>query len=193
MAPYLSPIDNPSNPLVKLMYRTARKKFGVVPTPWTVFTPRMPLAFTTFMGKVSRLDKKLVLPHELAVAVRAQVANTTGCAFCQDAARWFATLAAPELDARFEALWDYTNSSLFTDRERAALDYATELARDHHVEPETFERLARYFSEREICDLVWLVASEHLYNISNIGLGIGSDGLCQLRGGSAAVEPRFAP
>jgi hypothetical protein len=49
------------------------------------------------------------------------------------------------------------------------------------VDPETFERLARYYDEREICEIVWLVASEHLYNISNIGLDIGSDGLCEAR------------
>ncbi len=69
---------------------------------------------------------------------------------------------------------------MFTAAERAALDYATELTTEKEVRPETFEVLARYYSEREICDIVWLVASEHLYNISNIGLDIGSDGLCEL-------------
>lgn len=49
------------------------------------------------------------------------------------------------------------------------------------VSPDTFARLARHYSEREICDLVWLVASEHLANMTNIGLNIGSDGLCELR------------
>jgi hypothetical protein len=44
---------------------------------------------------------------------------------------------------------------------------------------ETFEQLARHYSEREICDIVWLVAIEHLYNMSDIGLNIGSDGLCE--------------
>lgn len=27
---------------------------------------------------------------------------------------------------------------------------------------------------------MWLVASEHIYNVTNRGLGIGSDGLCEL-------------
>lgn len=43
----------------------------------------------------------------------------------------------------------------------------------------TFAALAEHHSEREICDIVWLVASEHLFNLSNIGLNIGSDGLCE--------------
>jgi hypothetical protein len=45
------------------------------------------------------------------------------------------------------------------------------------VAPETFARLRRHYGEREICDIVWLVASEHIYNLTNIGLNIGSDGL----------------
>lgn len=33
---------------------------------------------------------------------------------------------------------------------------------------------------REICDIVWLVSSEHVYSINNLGRNIGSDGLCQV-------------
>ncbi len=82
--------------------------------------------------------------------------------------------------ARLDALPEYQTSPLFTDAQRAALDYATELTRDKQVRPATFARLTRYYNEREICDIVWLVASEHLNNMTNIGLGIGSDGLCEL-------------
>jgi alkylhydroperoxidase family enzyme len=89
----------------------------------------------------------------------------------------------------------YRTSPLFTDAERAALDYASELTRDRQVEPATFERLARHYGEREICDIVWLVASEHFYNVANHGLGIGSDGLCELsaaRSGRAAAAASTA-
>ena len=82
--------------------------------------------------------------------------------------------------ARLDALSEYRTSPLFSDGDRAALDYATELTSTKEVTPETIARLKRHFSEREICDIVWLVASEHLYNVSNIGLNIGSDGLCEL-------------
>jgi hypothetical protein len=47
------------------------------------------------------------------------------------------------------------------------------------VSPDTFAGLSRHYSEREICEIVWLVASEHLYNLNNIGLNIESDGLCE--------------
>jgi hypothetical protein len=57
----------------------------------------------------------------------------------------------------------------------------TELTSTKTVEPGTFTRLARHYTEREICDIVWLVASEHFYNMTNIGLNVGSGGLCELR------------
>ena len=83
-------------------------------------------------------------------------------------------------EAKFDALDEYRTSSLFTEAERAALDYVTELTKDKKVNPDTFARAARHYSEREICEIVWLVASEHLYNVTNIGLNIHSDMLCDI-------------
>ena len=74
----------------------------------------------------------------------------------------------------------YRTSSPFRDAERAALDYVTELTTNKKVKPETFARLAQHFSEREICDIVWLVASKHVYNMTNLGLNIHSDMLCDI-------------
>jgi hypothetical protein len=56
----------------------------------------------------------------------------------------------------------------------------SELTRNKKVEPETFSRLSRHYSERAICEIAWLVATEHLYNLTNIGLNIHSDMLCDI-------------
>ena len=181
MATFLPPVERPRGLLLKLVYLVTRRQFGMVATPVKVLSSRMPAAFLLFFGKVSRLDKKLALPQRTAMVIREQVASINTCLFCMDAARWFAVLASPENEARFDALGEYATSPLFSEGERAALDYVSELTREHEVQQETFDRLARFFSEREICDIVWLVASEHLYNLSNIGLNIGSDGLCDVR------------
>jgi hypothetical protein len=55
---------------------------------------------------------------------------------------------------------------------------------------ETFAELSRHYSEREICEIVWVVSSEHLYNINNIGLGSGSDGLCEISSKPNAARSR---
>jgi alkylhydroperoxidase family enzyme len=171
-----------------MVYFFTRRQLGKVATPLAVFSARVPVAFLLFYGKVSRLDKKLRLPSQTAVLIRERVASINGCLFCMDAARWYAMRESMDNMARFDALADYQTSPLFTDAERAALDYATELTSNKEVKPDTFERLTRYYSEREICEIVWLVASEHLYNMTNIGLNIGSDGLCELSPASRSSE-----
>jgi alkylhydroperoxidase family enzyme len=152
---------------------------GKVPAPLTVFVARMPTAFASFYGKLSQLDKKLQLPSRTALLVRQQVASLNTCHFCMDATRLYEMTHSGNT-GRSDALPEYRTNPLFTEAERAALDYATELTREKKVAPDTFARLKSHYSEREICDVVWLVASEHLYNITNNGLNIGSDGLCEL-------------
>ncbi len=139
----------------------------------------MPIAFGMFSGKISKLDKKLVLPGETAMLIRQQVAHLNTCLFCMDIGRWF-TIQSSMNEAKFNALGEYKTSALFNESESALLDYVTELTQDKKVNRETFDRLAKHYSEREICEVVWLVASEHFYNMTNIGLNIHSDMLCDV-------------
>jgi alkylhydroperoxidase family enzyme len=177
--PFLPPIEKPRGLITKLLFGMIRKKFGKVFTPLKVHSARLPLSFFMFYGKVSQLDKKLQLPAEVAMLIRQQVARINVCLFCIDIGRW-AAIQASMNEAKFDALDEYRTNALFSDKERAALDYVTELAKDKKVDPEAFARMARHYSEREICEIVWLVASEHIYNITNIGLNIHSDMLCSI-------------
>jgi alkylhydroperoxidase family enzyme len=83
-------------------------------------------------------------------------------------------------EGKWDELEDYNSSPLFSERERAALDYVTQLTEEKKVDSRTFARLGRFYSERAICEIVWLVASEHLSNLTNIGLNIHSDLLCDI-------------
>lgn len=175
----LSPIEKPKGLMMKLAYYFTRRQFGKVLTPLKVHSARLPSAFGLFYAKIGKLDKKLTLPPETVLLIREQVARINVCRFCMDIGRSFAIKASIN-EAKFDALDQYSISSLFTDAERAALDYVTQLTKNKKVHPDTFARLSRYYSEREICEIVWLVASEHLYNLTNIGLNIHSDMLCDI-------------
>ncbi len=179
METFLPPIERPKGLIKRLAYYFTRRQFGKVLAPLSVHSARLPSAFGLFYAKIGRLDKKLSLPAETAMLVRAQVARINVCLFCMDIGRWF-TIQASMNQAKFDALDDYRTSALFSDAERAALDYVTELTKEKKVDPETFTRMAHHYSEREICEIVWLVASEHLYNMTNIGLNIHSDMLCDI-------------
>jgi alkylhydroperoxidase family enzyme len=179
MDTFLPPIEKPQGLLLKLAYYFTRRQFGKVLTPLKVHSARLPAAFGLFYGKIGKLDKKLMLPREIVFLIREQVAHLNICRFCTDIGRWFSIQESMN-QAKFDALEEYGTSALFTDKERAALDFATELTKNKKVDPDTFGSLARYYSEREICEIVWLVASEHLYNLTNIGLNIHSDMLCDI-------------
>ena len=177
--PLLAPVENPRGLMLKLAYFFSRRQFGKVLTPLKVFSARLPSAFGLFYAKVGKLDGKLTLPRETVLLIREQVARTNVCQFCMDIGRSFIIKASMN-EAKFDALEQYRTSPLFTDADRAALDYATELTKDKKVNPEVFAHMAGYYSERAICEIVWLVASEHLYNMTNIGLNIHSDMLCNI-------------
>jgi alkylhydroperoxidase family enzyme len=179
MDTFLPPIEKPKGLVMKFVYAMTRRQFGKVLTPLKVYSARMPIAFGMFYGKIGSLDKKLLLPKETVLLIRQQVARINVCLFCIDIARSF-TIKASMNQAKFDALEEYSTSPLFSDAERSALDYVTELTRDKKINPETFARMSRHYSERAICEIVWLVASEHVYNITNIGLNIHSDMLCDI-------------
>jgi alkylhydroperoxidase family enzyme len=156
--PYLRPIEKPKGLMLRMGYWWSKKEF----------------------------DKKLEIDDSLRGLIREQVASLNGCAFCMDSNRFAALRDSKEDAARFDALGAYRESPLFSPAERAALDYVTELTREHAVSAATFDGLARHFSEREICDIVYVVGTEHVFNLTNIGLGIGSDGLCDTRAAAGA-------
>jgi alkylhydroperoxidase family enzyme len=98
-----------------------------------------------------------------------------------DSNRWAAINKASVAVEKLNELPEYDASSRFDERERAALDFVTEVTQNKACSTETFAELRRQFSETEICELTWLVASEHLYNINNVALNIGSAGMCDLQ------------
>src|SRR6266567_308447 len=179
MDTFLTPVEKPKGLFMKLAYAMARRRFGKVPTPVKVVYARMPVGFGMFVGKIAELDRKLELPKETAMLIRERVAQLNVCTFCIDIGRYFVIKASMN-ESKFDALEKYRTSPLFSEAERAALDYVTQLTKDKKVAPETFERVRLYYSDRDLCDMVWLVASEHFYNMTNLGLNIHSDMLCDL-------------
>ena len=179
MDTFLKPIEKPSSLGMKLAYFFTKKQFGKVITPLKVYSVRMPLAFGRWAGKISGLDKKLTLAEETTMLIREWVARINSCLFCMDIGR-YEIIKKNKSEVKFDALAEYQTSPLFTAAERAALDYATELTRDKKIQPETFTRLRQFYSEREICEIIYLIVSEHVYNLTNLGLNIHSDKLCDL-------------
>jgi alkylhydroperoxidase family enzyme len=177
--PFLPTIEKPGSLVMKLVYYLTKRQFGKVLTPVKVGSARLPVAFGMFYGKTYELDKKLKLPKETAFLIRHLVALINVCEYCTDIGR-FKAMKELMNEEKIDAVGAYKMSPLFTDAEKSALDYATELTKDKKVRQETFSRLRIHYSERQVCEIAFLIASEHLINLTNIGLNIHSDMFCDL-------------
>src|SRR3989475_165965 len=142
MDTFLPPIEKPKGLVMKLAYFFTRRQFGKVLTPLKVHSARLPPAFGLFYTKIGTLDKKLTLPPETVLLIREQVARINVCTFCVDIGRSF-TIKASMNEAKFDALEQYRTSALFTEAERAALDYVTDLTKEKKVNRDTFARMSR--------------------------------------------------
>lgn len=177
--PFLPPIEKPSSLMMKIAYYFTKRKLGKVISPLKIHSVRLPFAFARFYTTIPNLDKKVKLPLETVMLIRERVARINVCNFCIDNNRAFIIMESMNQE-KFHALENYQTDPLFSDEERALLNYVTQLTKEKKVTKTTFDQLQMFFSEREICEIVYIVASEHLYNMTNIGLNINSDLLCDI-------------
>ena len=179
-SPFLPPVEDPADPRAKQAYETTSRYFGKVFTPLKVFSARMPWEFySNFYGQISQLDKSLEIGPEKAMLIRQQVARLNVCEFCIDSNR-AGTIQASMDQAKFDALDSYATSPLFNGAERSMIDYVTRLTKEKKMDRAVFDRMKEHFNDRQVCEIVYVVASEHVYNITNMGLNIRSDMICDI-------------
>jgi alkylhydroperoxidase family enzyme len=146
----------------------------------------MPKSLVLATTEVWVMEKGLSLDPAITHLTRTWVAMINSCSFCVDIGKAVAVQHHMTLE-KFDALAEYRTSPLFSDRERAALDYVDEATRNKRVSDATFDALRRHFNDREIVEITWLNALENYYNLINLPLGIGSDGLCAIAQRRAAA------
>jgi AhpD family alkylhydroperoxidase len=191
----ITPIERPSNPLVRLLCAVTQRRFGRALTPFKVIFARLPRTVGTQFGIYAGLAKGLGIGAELQLLLQHHVAALNGCGFCDDIGRALAVERGMALD-KLDAAASWRTSPLFTDGERAALRYVEEATQTKRVSDETFAALRAHFDDRQIVAITWVNAVENYFNLLNGPLGIESDGLCaiaQSRRAPAAVALRSTP
>ena len=111
------------------------------------------------------------IEHGLLELVRLRASQINGCAFCihmhvKDAVKH------GEAGMRIALLDAWRDSPLFTDRERAALNWTESLTRVAKTQApdEDFALLKSQFSAKEIAHLTLLIGAINLWNRVQIGL-----------------------
>jgi alkylhydroperoxidase family enzyme len=186
--PRLAPVERPAGLRLRFAYWGMRHWMGKVLTPAKVLFARVPEVMPVVSSMQKFQAKGVRLEPSLQVLIADLTSQINGCSFCEDIGRAMAIRKKLDLDRKLDAVLRYRTDPAFTDRERAALAYVEEATRNKRVADETFAALREQFTEREIVEITLLNAIENLYNLTNLPLGIGSDGLCALaRPGSDAA------
>jgi len=176
---YLEPIERPKHWLARIAYWITRRQMGKVISPMKVAYARVPESLWLMNAMQRFTTSGVKLDCGLALLVQMHVARLNHCGFCIDIGEMFAQRLGKPLE-KFREVGDYAHYPGFTERERAALAYVEEVTEHRTMNRDTFERLRAHFNEREIVEITMLNAVEHFYNVTNISLGIESDGLCAI-------------
>jgi AhpD family alkylhydroperoxidase len=109
------------------------------------------------------------LDHRLLELVKMRTSQLNGCAYCIDMHAKDAR-AAGETEQRLYLLDAWREAPLYTDRERAALEWteAVTLVADGHVPDELYARAREHFSEEELVNLTLAVITTNGFNRLNI-------------------------
>ena len=107
----------------------------------------------------SGIDSKLL--H----MIKLRASEINGCAYCIDM-HWKDAIAAGESEQRLYGLNAWRESPYYTDRERAALEWAESLTMvsETHVPDEVYQRVRAHYSEKEMVDLTIAVGMINMWN-----------------------------
>jgi AhpD family alkylhydroperoxidase len=116
-------------------------------------------------GAMSRLSSSVELDHGLRLLIEIRASQINGCAFCLDM-HWKDARAAGESEERLYMLGAWRESSLYDERERAALELCEEMTHisEGGVPDDAWERATAAFSTEELSQLVFAIAVINTWN-----------------------------
>jgi AhpD family alkylhydroperoxidase len=169
---------------LRWFFRRQARKYGNTLTPSWLWG-RLPAHFggmLLLLGLFQR--KRFPIDVTLRSLVSARVAQLNGCAFCVDL-NAYNLLQATGSAAKAEAVARWRESEIYSERERAALDYAEAMTdTSRRVTPAQITALKNYFDEDGVVALTAWIAFQNLSAKFNSALGAEENGLCQLPGQS---------
>ncbi len=128
------------------------------------YYPQFPEAFAK-LEEVEKLIHHSSLDKHLIHLVKTRASQINGCLFCIDMHVKQAR-KDEERELRLHHLAAWHESSLFTEKERAALEWTEVLTKlsSNHVSEELYQRTREHFSEKEITELTMAVALINMWN-----------------------------
>jgi AhpD family alkylhydroperoxidase len=180
-----TPPDFPYPWYLRLLFWRQRRRYGRELEPVRLWA-RLPGAFLAMQAMYRALDRgSSALEPALRSLIQVRISQVNGCEFCVDL-NSFVGAERGTSAAKLDALAAFESSSLFTEREKAALEYAEAVTRgDLSAGAEFMARLRRSFDDQTIVELAALIAYQNMSSKFNAALGVPAHGFCGIPGGRA--------
>jgi uncharacterized peroxidase-related enzyme len=156
---HIEPLSDDQLPdQLKPVLEMARGRMGFVPNSMRTMAiwPELLGAFGPLAGTVIGSGE---LERGLKQMIAAVVSGAAGCRYCQAHTTHGAAHGGGVAEEKIARVWEYQQSDLFSDAERAALDLALaagqvpNAANDAH-----FAELKRHYSDRQIVEIVAVIS-----------------------------------
>jgi AhpD family alkylhydroperoxidase len=123
-----------------------------------------PGAYKAMLGLEHYLNE-CSLEQPLIHLIKLRASQINCCAYCLDM-HWKDLRALGENEQRLYSLDAWRECPYYTDRERAALEWTDAVTQitNGHVPDEVYEKVGRFFNEKELCDLTLAVATINAWN-----------------------------
>ena len=182
--PALPPTE--ANPLTRLVYRIARRRFGEVPEPVAVAARHTGLLWTNLVHELTLERASRHAPAALVQLAVYRTAWTVGCSWCVDFGTMLQRLDGLDT-VRLREIADFETSSAYTDLERQVIRLSDTMTSTPPADStELIADLRERLGDRGVLELVYQIANENQRARMNHALGITGQGFSD---GSACRVP----
>ncbi|MGK7297504.1 MAG: carboxymuconolactone decarboxylase family protein [Candidatus Wenzhouxiangella sp. M2_3B_020] len=161
---FLEPLPGDATPELAETFDHFRQILGFVPN--SLLTMQRRPAIVEAFGQLTAavMDPEGAVDPAFKRLLAHFASRAAGCQYCEAHSLIAAGISGVSQE-KLDAIWDYSTSELYSDAERAALDFALAAGSvPNAVDDEVMERLKRYWSEDQIVEMLAAVC---LYGFLN--------------------------
>ncbi|MCG8611814.1 MAG: carboxymuconolactone decarboxylase family protein [Pseudomonadales bacterium] len=166
---------------VRVFFWNQKRRYGQILEPAKLWgrTPKVFAALALLYGALDR--KNSPVEPSLRSLITVRVSQINWCKFCVDINSMM-VLRRGNREEKLAELVTFRESELFTDREKAALNYAEAVTySDRQVSASDHSWLSRHFSENDIIELTGLIAFQNMSSKFNAALDVQPQGFCHAK------------
>ena len=191
--PLLDPLPRQTTPELADDFAIFERILGFVPNSLLTMqrSPAMVRAFGELTKAVMNAEGGVDLGFMRLIAHFAS--RAAGCRYCEAHSLVAAEIHGVERE-KIEALWEYRDSPLYSEAERAALDFALAAGSvPNAVDDELMARMRRHWSERQIVHILGAVALYGFLNRWNDSMATGLEAAPTAMGEAVLARGGWTP